>query len=60
MFYFFLVFFCRTGGLDLCGLTIEPSNYCAVLAEVPCSLDRKLERSLTKFNIMQSKQPNFL
>ena len=27
--------FCRTRGLDLYGLTIEPSNYCAVLAEVP-------------------------
>ena len=38
--------FCRTRGLDFCGLTIEPSNYCAVPAE-----DRKLERSLTKFNI---------
>ena len=27
--------FCRTRGLDLCGLNIEPSNYCAVPAEVP-------------------------
>ena len=44
--------FCRTRGLDLCGLTIEPSNYCAVPAEVPCSPQvRKLERSPTKFNI---------
>ena len=33
--------FCRTRGLDLCGLTIEPSNYCAVPAEVPWSQDRK-------------------
>ena len=43
--------FCRTRGLDLCGLNIEPSNYCAVPAEVPWSQDRKLERSPTKFNI---------
>ena len=43
--------FCRTRGLDLCGLTIEPSNYCAVPAEVPLSQVRKLERSPTKFNI---------
>ena len=27
--------FCRTRGLDLLGLTIEPSNYYAVPAEVP-------------------------
>ena len=43
--------FCRTRGLDLCGLTIEPSNYCAVPAEVPWLQVRKLERSLTKFII---------
>ena len=43
--------FCRTRGLDLCGLTIKPSNYCVVPAEVPWSQDRKLERSTTKFNI---------
>ena len=43
--------FCRTRGLDLCGLNVEPSNYCAVPAEVPWSQVRKLERSPTKFNI---------
>ena len=42
--------FCRTRGLDLCGLTIEPSNYRAVPAEVPWSQVRKLGRSPAKFN----------
>ena len=56
--------FCKTRGLDLWGLTIEPSNYCAVPAEVPCSQDRKLERSPTKFNIYEmidiSRKENFM
>ena len=42
--------FCRTRGLDLCGLTIEPSNYCAGRS----SLIARSERPPTKFNIYNS------
>ena len=43
--------FCRTRGLDLCGLTIEPSNYCGRTGRSSLLQDRKLERPPTKFNI---------
>ena len=43
--------FRKTMELDLCGLTIEPSNYCGCADRSSLSQDRKLERPPTKFNI---------
>ena len=59
-----LIFFCRTRGFDLCGLTIEPSNYCCwqsplIARSQTGKTANQIQHVWNDWHIAQSKQSNF-